>query len=216
MVKETEHYHKWFNIMERVKQLQAPVYTDPQPANDGNLNYSASLVSFHSNNPPATSSSNPFQSVMASNGPSGFLNAEHRDEKLEPKTVKPYTCKVLLKGMDLVVKAAVDGNNNVVQFICTGLHLGGSLSVTKQVGKEKRENNVKVSILIDQIALYNTLQPINYTRSQDVKKSNPRCIELKNSVLSVFSVPESRHSIRRGRFQVEARHDAQSSLLLRT
>lgn len=58
---------------------------------------------------------------------------------------------------------------------------------------------MKVSILIDQIALYNTLQPINYTRSQDVKKSNLLCIELKNSVLSVLSVPESRHSIRRGR-----------------
>ena len=136
MVKETEHYHKWFNIMEKVKQLQTPVYTDPQPANDGNLNYSATLVSFHSN-PSATSSSNPFQSAMASSGPSGFLNAEHRDEKLEPKTVKPYTCKVLLKGVDLVVKAAVDGNNNVVQFICTGLHLGGSLSMTKQVGERE-------------------------------------------------------------------------------
>ena len=152
--------------MEQVKQLQTPVYTEPQPMNDGNMNYSAALVSFYSNsNPP--SSSNPLQSAIASSAQSGFVNAEHRDEKMEPKTVNPYVCKVLLKGMDLVVKAAVDGNNNVVQFICTGLHLGGNLSVTKQVGFYGRISLSKVSMLIDQIALYNTLQPMNYPRSQD-------------------------------------------------
>ena len=203
MVKETEHYHKWFNIMEQVKPLQTPVYQEPQAISDGNLNYSASLVSYLSN-PPPSSSSNPLQSAMASMGQSGFLNAEHRDEKTESKTVNPYSCKVLLKGVDLVVKAAVDGNNNVVQFICTGLHLGGTLSVTKHVGK-RRKCKTKVSMLIDQVALYNTLQPINYTRSQDVKKSSSFFSGfLFLSVLSVLSSGESRDPIRRGRFQVEA------------
>lgn len=130
-VKNTEHYNKWTKIRNHIRELPYGTYQEPAPASEVSPTYSSTLVPYESY--PFSKSGNSMQPSLVTHSQSNLPPIDYHDEKEGSKVVPHYQCKVVMKGMDVRVKAVVDGNNNLMQVVCTTVHVDGDFSVNKQV-----------------------------------------------------------------------------------
>ena len=132
-VKNTEHYNKWTKLRNHIRELPYATYQEPLPASEVNPTYSSTLVPFES----FALSSNAgklMQPSLVAHNQTNLPLVDCHDEKEESKSTPHYQCKVVVKGIDVQVKAVVDGNNNLMQVVCTTMHVDGNISINKQVG----------------------------------------------------------------------------------